>query len=215
MAIIASLPYPLLWAASLAASTDGSKGTICSIDVRQEGSNIRIAAVDGHRCFRCYLPSSELFFVSEEPASIRLSPKAFSKAPSRKMLVAEIDDGEKVVFKDRLNLLQGAAMWTPDPWALSETPFPNIDQIWPSKASLICSPGAFTAMDGSYVADFAKIATKIGDRGHMRLHSADSPHTPIVWESLFCNSWLPNSDALDQTEIWMQYLLMPVQVRRE
>lgn len=212
MTIIATLPSALLWAASFASSSDGSKGTLCSIDIRQEGSNIRIASIDGHRGFRCYLPSSDHFYAPAEP--LRVAPRAFSKAPSRKTLVAEIDDGGQVLFKDKLNQPSGAAVWTPDPWALSETPFPNIDQVWPSKDQLPSNPGAFISMNASYVADFAKIAAKISQGPHMRLYSADSPHAPILWESLLCNSWLDDSDALDEREILLEYLLMPVTARR-
>ena len=79
MTVIAILPPSLLWAASLSASNDGAKGPLCAIDLRQSKGKIRIAAVDGHRCFRCYVPTGS-FFAPEEP--IRLNPKAF-KAPTK------------------------------------------------------------------------------------------------------------------------------------
>lgn len=211
MTIIASIPPALLWAASFAASNDGAKGELCSIDLRQENGLIRIAAVDGHRCFRCYFPSSATYFTSEAP--IRLSPKAFSKVPSRKALVVELDDNKTATFLNEHKHVTSSCLHKPDPWALTEKDFPNIEQIWPDDSELSCTPGDFITMNASYIADFAKVASKIGDRGRLRMLSANSPHSPIVLKTLFCKSWTLGSTIFDDEEVWLEYLLMPVLVR--
>lgn len=209
MTIIATLPPALLWAASLAVSTDGSKGPICAIETRQQGSSIRLVGVDGHRCFRCLLPAAEPYFVPEEP--LRLSPKAFSKTPTLKAVLVEIDDGGVASFKDKHGNVTSSVVWQADPWALSEQAFPNIEQIWPKQATLVNTPGSFVAMNAAYVGDFMKIAAKIGAYpGIARLFTTGSSTEPMVWTSLLDNGWLING----QEETWLEYLLSPVLVRK-
>lgn len=210
MTIIASLPPALLWGASFAASNDFTKGRLCAIDIRKQDATIRIVSVDGHRCFRCYLPASEAYFAPETDC-IRLSPKAFSKAPSRKSVAAEIDDGGIVFFKDKNGNVLSSSSWIPEPWAVAEYTFPNIDQIWPEEKSLSCKPGQFVAMKASYVADFAKVAAKISSNNIVRMLSTDHAISPMVWQCVFDNEWL---SCEEKSEIWLQYLLMPVQVRQ-
>jgi hypothetical protein len=206
MTVIAILPPSLLWAASFSASNDGAKGPLCAIDIRQSKETVRIAAVDGHRCFRCYVPTGS-FFVPEEP--IRLSPKAF-KAPTKQTMTVEIDDSGLAFFKNKLGEITSSVSWLPDPWATSEQTFPNIDQIWPDDKSLSCCPNEFIAIDAAYIADFAKIATKLSSSGIIRMFS-DKSASPMVWRTLADNYWLN-----DQTEeTWLEYLLMPLFVRRE
>jgi len=208
MTIIACLPPSLLWAASLAASTDPGKGPICAIEARQSGSKLRIAAVDGHRAFRCLLPPIEGFFLPEEP--IRLLPKAFSKAPSRKTVKAELDDGGIVTFKDRNGLVVSSCVWTADPWALSEQAFPNLDQLWPTELS--CKPGTFVAFNATYLADFMKVADRLASNSVVRMYSQDSPIAPIVWQAMFDKSWLGDGEEIED-DIVLDYLISPVQVR--
>lgn len=214
MTVIASIPPALLWAASFAASIDGSKGELCSIDLRQQNGLVRIAAVDGYRCFRCHFPASDNYFAPEEP--LRVSPKAFSKAPSRKSLIVELHDGDGTnnvaCFIDNHKNISSSCLYIADPWALTDKPFPNIEQIWPDDQQLSCKPDGFITVNASYIADFAKVAAKIGDRGHLRMLSADSPHSPIALKSLFCGSWTSAPTIFDK-EVWLEYLLMPVQVR--
>ena len=206
MTIIAILPPSLLWAASLSASNDSAKGPLCAIDLRQSKGQIRIAAVDGHRCFRCYVPIGS-FFVPEEP--IRLSPKAF-KLPTKQTMTVEIDDSGLAFFKNKLGEITSSTSWLPDPWATSEQTFPNIDQIWPDDKSLSCCPNEFIAINAAYIADFAKIATKLSTNGIIRMFS-DKSASPMVWRTLADSYWLN-----DQTEeTWLEYLLMTLFVRRE
>ena len=208
MTAIACLPPSILWAASFAASTDGSKGPICAIEARRQGDDVRIVAVDGHRCFLCLVPTSTGFHMPEEP--IRLSPKAFSKAPSRKVTQAVLNDSGVVQFQDRHGLVASSAVWTADPWALSEQAFPNIDQLWPSSELLVCKPGTFMAFTPRYVADFMKIADKLGANDTVRMLSQDQPVAPTVWQTVLDNGWL----GMDSTEeVWLNYLLMPKLVR--
>ena len=210
MTIIAALPPALLWAASLAASTVSSKGPICAIEARQEGASIRLVGVDGYRCFRCLLPASEVYFVPEEP--LRLSPKAFSKAPTLKAVLVEIDDGGVASFKDKHGNVLSSTVWKADPWALSEQAFPDIDQIWPKKGKLVNTPGASMAMTATYVGDFMKIAAKLGTHaGVVRLNTTDNNVAPMVWTSLLDNGWLINHEG----EVWLEYLLSPVHVRQD
>ncbi len=209
MTTIASLPAALLWAASFAASTDGSKGPICAIDVRRQGDGIRIAAVDGHRAFVCCLPASEAFFVPEEP--LRLSPKTFGKAPSRKAIKADLDDSGIVQFKGSNGMVSGSAVWTADPWALVEQPFPDLSAIWPSKEQLSCSPGGFLCFSPSYVADFMKVADKLGSGDAVRMFSQGSHGQSTLWKAVLDNHWLDG--ACEGQEIALEYLLMPKWVR--
>ena len=209
MTIIATLPPALLWAASLATSTDGSKGPICAIEARQQGSSIRLVGVDGHRCFRCLLPAAEPYFVPEEP--LRLSPKAFSKNPTLKAVLVEIDDGGVASFKDKHGNIVSSTVWTPDPWALSEQAFPNIEHIWPKPESLVNAPGEFMAMNAAYTGDFMKIAAKLGAYpGVARLFTTGSSTEPMIWRTLLDNDWLVNG----QEDLWLDYLLSPVLVRK-
>lgn len=209
MTIIAALPPALLWAASLAASDDPTKGPICAIEARLDLHGIRLAAVDGHRCFRTIVPLLECHFVPEDQP-LRLAPKAFSKAPGKKAVLVEIDDGGVAFFKDKAGNVLNTVSWLPDKWAHTEQAFPNIDQIWPDKDRLSCNPSALVAMNASYVADFMKIVNKIGDNCIARLFTTDSPTSPLVWESLLDNNWLAEDCS---EEVWLQYLLMPVQLR--
>lgn len=209
MTIIASLPSALLWAASFAASNDPSKGPICSIEARRHGNGIRIAAVDSHRAFVCCLPASEAFSVPEEP--LRLSPKTFNKAPSRKGLKAELDDSGVVQFQGANGMVNGSAVWTADPWALSEQAFPDLDAIWPSKEQLSCNPGGFLCFSPSYVADFMKVAAKLCSGDAVRLFSRASHGDSVLWKAILDNDWL--NGACNGEEIVMEYLLMPKWVR--
>lgn len=209
MTIIAALPPFILWAASCAAATDSTKGPICAIDIRQQNGSVRIVGVDGHRCFRCLLPLSDTYFAPE--GSIRLSPRTFAKAPTKKAVVAEIDDGGMVFFKDKLGHVLSSGSWLPESWASADLTFPNIEQIWPDDTTLSCNPGAFIAMNATYVADFAKVAAKIGSNSVMRLLSADAPIAPLVWQCVLDNEWLGYEET---QEVWLQYLLMPVYTRR-
>lgn len=208
MTTIACLPPAILWAASLAASTDGTKGPICAIEARIEGDYVRIVAVDGHRCFLCRVPVAMGFYVPDAP--LRLSPKAFSKAPSRKVVQAVLDDSGVVQFQDRHGLVVSSAVWTADPWALSEQAFPNIDQLWPSQELLVCNPGTFMAFTPSYVGDFMKTASKLGANDTVRMLSQDQPMAPVVWQTVLDNDWLKTGST---EEVWLNYLLMPKLVR--
>lgn len=212
--MLASLPAALLWAASLAASSDGTKGPLCSIEARQTGSGVRLTAVDGIRCFRCIFPASERFYAPAEP--LRLKPKAFNKAPSRKTLVAVLHDGGVVEFQDRHSIPSSTGAWQADPSALAGD-FPNVDQVWPDDDALSCKPGEYIAMNASFVGDFMKVAAKLGHHDHFRFRSTDRSIAPVVLEALLDNAWLgedPQAKESIHGEVWLQYLLMPVQVRR-
>lgn len=214
MTIIAALPPAVLWAASFAASTDAPKGTICAIDARlhAQGSSVRIAAVDGHRCLRCYVPLLDCHYVPEEP--LRLAPKAFSKSPVKKAVLVEIDDGGVAFFKDTHGNVLYSTPWFPDPWTSGEQEFPNIDQIWPKDDALVCKPEDLVAMNASYVGDMMKIVNKIGEANAnnvVRLFTTDRPVDPIVWRATMDKSWLKQET---EETVWLDYLLMPVQVRK-
>jgi hypothetical protein len=150
-----------------------------------------------------------VYFVPEEP--LRLWPKAFSKAPTLKAVLVEVDDGGVASFKDKHGNVVSSTVWKADPWALSEQAFPNIDQIWPKQDKLVNTPGAAVAMTATYVGDFMKIAAKLGRYpGVVRLHTTDSNVAPMIWTSLLDNGWLVNHEE----ETWLEYLLSPVQVRQ-
>jgi hypothetical protein len=211
MTTIASLPAALLWAAAFAASNDPTKGPICAIEVRKQGNHLRIVAVDGHRCFRCVVPVSEQHYCPDEP--LRLLPKAFSKVPTKKALLVEIDDGGVATFKSQNGLVNSSVVCKADPWALSGQEFPNIDHIWPPASSMACTPGDFVAMNAGYVGDFMKVVAKLSTfPGNARLTTSDSPVSPIIWQAPLDDDWLVAGDGGET--VWMDYLLMPVQVRR-
>jgi hypothetical protein len=207
MTIVAALPPALLWAASLATSTDPSKGPICAIEARQEPSGIRLVGVDGHRCFRCVLPASLPYFVPETP--LRLSPKAFSKAPTLKTVLVELDDGGVASFKDKFGNVTSSIAWQADPWAMSEQSFPNVEQIFPTK--LPCTPGDFVGMNASYLGDFMKVAAKIGRYpGAVKLFTGNDSTLPMIWEATLDNCWINGGEA----DVLLQYLLSPVLMRK-
>ena len=207
MSTTAVLPYALLWAASLAASSDASRGVICDIDVRRLGNGkIRIAAVDGHRCFRAVFPESDKFYLNEGSEELRLAPKAFSKAPTSKTLFAELDEGGVAAVQNRVGLTVETVAWKPAiPW--DGAAYPNIDAIWPD--SLTCNPNAFLAFNSKYVGDFCKVASKLTGNSVCRLSSGESPVSPVVWSAVLDGDWMDGGTE----EIWLEYLLMPVQVR--
>jgi hypothetical protein len=215
---IASLPSALLWAASLAVSNDVTKGPICAIDISKVNGTIRIAGVDGHRCFRCYIPETEQFFLhSDEP--LRLKAKAFSKAPSKKAPKALIMPEGMVQFVNASDWPVSSEAWHGEPWTAGT--FPNIDQIWPEDRALSCKLGQFVAMNSSYVADFMKVASKISSNGIVRFLSSDHAISPIVMTADFDLSWMlcenkgtANFPSFEEQPVSLQYLLMPVQVRQ-
>lgn len=213
--MLASLPTALLWAASFAASSDGSKGPLCSIEARQTGSRLRLTAVDGIRCFRCTINASETFYAPEEP--IRLKPKAFNKAPSRKALVVALQEGGVAEFQNGFGTISSTVAWHADPWAVAGD-FPKVDQLWPDDHALSCKPGEPIAMNASFVGDFMKVAAKLGHHDHFRFRSTDRSIAPVVLEAKLDNSWLgedANAKESFYGEVWLQYLLMPVQVRKD
>lgn len=208
MTTIACLPPSILWAASLVASTDGSKGPICAIEASRQGDYVRIIGVDGHRCLRCLVPSAPGFFVPEEP--IRLLPKAFSRTPSRKVMKAVLDDSGVVQFQGQKALVASSAVWTADPWALVDQPFPDVQQIWPAMDTLACSPGTFIAFTPNYLGDFMKIASKLSSNDTASFWSQNTPVASTVWQSTLDNDWLGINTG---EEVLLEYLLMPKVVR--
>ena len=57
-----------------------------------------------------------------------------------------------------------------------------------------------------------KSAAKLGTHaGVVRLNTTDNNVAPMVWTSLLDNGWLINHEG----EVWLEYLLSPVQVRQD
>lgn len=220
---VAVLPPALLWAASLAASTDTTRGVLCSIDVRRQADGqIRIAACDGHRLVRIALPQSEHFYLnSEQTEPIRLNPAAFSKWQARAFYVA-IDASGVATFADRLNRPVGAQAWQCDCHAnAAGVTYPNVDQLWPEETALTCNPGQVVAMNGDYLGDACRIAGKLSPNGVLRFLTTKSAHAPLIIRSEVEGCWLIRENegakftrVYKGEPVWVEYLLMPVQIRK-
>ena len=151
-------------------------------------------------------PQSDKFYLAENCDELRLAPKAFAKAPTQKMLFAELSEGGVATIQNRMGLTVETVAWKPlIPW--DGTAYPNIDQIWPD--SLSCKPEAFVAFNSKYVGDFCKIVSRLTDNNVCRMSTGESPTTPVVWSAVLDQVWLDGQPE----EVWLEYLLMPVQVR--
>jgi hypothetical protein len=211
---IAVLPPCLLWAASMAASSDTNKGVLCSIDVRRtEDGNIRITSTDGHRLFRVVIPQSEQFFIAaDQVAPFRLNPKAFSKAPTKKAVTVSIEASGLAQFHDTLGRPVDAGAWQ----AVTEAnavgqDFPRVDQLIPADDQLTCDPGKPVAFNPRYVGDFCKVAEKLSRNCVIQFLTAKSANSPCIIRAELDGAMLLIEK--DPPIVVMDYLIMPVQIR--
>ena len=65
--IVASLPYPAVWAAAQFASSDDFKEQLTYVCARVlDDGNYVIESVDGHRAFRYFFPNSQAWTIDTE-----------------------------------------------------------------------------------------------------------------------------------------------------
>ena len=220
---IASLPPCLLWAASITASTDASKGVLTTIDVRvAKDGRIRIASSDGHRATRIYLPQDANFWISsEQTTSIRLDPKGFAKAPSNKRQIAAIkSDGlamfEGVIGRDR-GMTEAIGWQSQQDWKGCN--FPNIDQLWPEDRQLTCNPGKAIAFNPCYLADAGRVCAALSDQRALKILTREAI-TPAIFRFpidggmlLYQNIGSKLHREYKEDNVFMDILIMPVQIR--
>ena len=208
---IAVLPPCLLWAASMAASSDTNKGVLCSIDVRRtEDGNIRITSTDGHRLFRVVIPQSEQFFIAaDQVAPFRLNPKAFSKAPTKKAVTVSIEASGLAQFHDALGRPVDAGAWQAVTGA--NAVFPAVDQLIPDDYQLTCDPGKPIAFNPRYVGDFCKVAEKLSRNCVIQFLTTKSVICPCIIRAELDGAMLLIEK--DPPIVVMDYLIMPVQIR--
>jgi len=221
---LAVLPPVVLWAASLAASRDSAKGVLCSVDVRRTADGqIRVSATDGHRCLRVVFPQCEHFYLnSEQTEPIRLNPETFSKQPTAKACYVALDASGLATFSDRLHRPTGAGAWGAETHANAiGQQFPNIDQLWPEDRVLTCDPGELVAMNAGFLGDVCKIASKLSPNSVLRFLTTKRAVAPLIVRCELEGSWLMRENAgtkyiavFKGEPVWVEYLLMPVQIRK-
>lgn len=219
-ATIAVLPPALLWAASLCVSPDPVKGPICWIDVRKVGfssrtqrhSNIRIAATDGHRLFHVMSPESSSFYIKEEQTGpLLLSPRAFAKLPKGHVTAVLHDDGI-CDFHNLTGLRKNSEIWKPS-YGENPQPYPEVDKLIPSDAELTCDPKKFVAFNAAYLATGCQIAERLTFSNNViRLYTTKDSLRPCILLTQLDPSILLADSTIG--EIWITYLIMPVQLRR-
>lgn len=212
--ILAVLPPALLWAASLCVSPDPVKGPICWIDVRKVGSNIRIVSTDGHRLFSVMFPESSSFYIKEEQTEpLLLNPRAFAKLPKGHVTAVLNDDGI-CDFHNLTGLRKNSEIWKPS-YGKGENaqPYPEVDKLIPSDAELTCDPQEFVAFNAAYLATGCQIAERLTFSNNViRLYTTKDSLRPCILRTQVDPSILLADSTIG--EIWITYLIMPVQLRR-
>lgn len=213
-ATIAVLPPALLWAASLCVNTDPVKGPICWIDVRKVGSSIRIVSTDGYRLFRVMFPESASFYIKEEQTEpLLLNPRAFAKLPKGHVTAVLHDDGI-CDFHNLTGLRKNSGIWKPSYGAGENArPYPEVDKLIPSDAELTCDPHEFVAFNAAYLADGCQITERLTfSNKAIRLYTTKDSLRPCILRTQLDPSILLADSTIG--EIWITYLIMPIQIRK-
>ena len=219
LTVACRLPYAVLHCAALHASKDAAKPSIAFIDVRTVGDSVRVAATDGHRLFRIFLPCDHLGVQGpEEP--IAVNPAMFTKAPTRKTIWAcMFSDGLATAGNPSGADNRQASEVLPGTWRSEHGAhtFPNVDQLMPERFSN--APGAQIGVNPSYLLDCLKLAQRFTANSVVR-QNTNTPHTPMVFSFDIEPFWL-GGQKLKQgflTEwscdwITAECLIMPVMIR--
>ena len=220
LTVTARLPYAVLHCAALHASTDQTKSAINFIDVRTIGDKVRIAATDGHRLFRMFIPTDHLGVQGpEEP--IAIDPAMFKKAPTKKTIWACLfSDGLATAGNPSAADNRQASELLSGTWRSVHGcyQFPEVDQLMPDKFSN--APGKPIAFNARYFNDVMKLAQKFTANNVVK-QEMNGPTTPMVFSFTIEQVWLGGQliEGQFRSKEWScdfltaEVLIMPVQIR--
>jgi len=227
--IVASLPYPAVWAAAQFASSDDAKEQLTYVCARVlDDGNYVIEAVDGHRAFRYYFPNSEAWNIDTEACrgqNIYLKAnKALRKWTNhghfldvRFDMTVEVRGGkmarQDMAVPNELLLsfpVTGDTESMRGAWGAKYINWPNFESIWPEEFTY--NPGQVFAFNHEYLADISKVFKKIGNDGSVgsnvtRVRMSDA-FNPYVFEI----DYTCGPESSRHLDAVAEVLLMPVQV---
>ena len=189
LTVTARLPYVVLHCAALHASTDASKLAINSIDVRTIGDQVRVAATDGHRLFRMFLPLDHLG-VQGPVEPLALDPAMFKKAPTKKTVWACLfSDGLATAGRPNSADSRQASEVLTGTWRSvhGAHQFPEVDQLMPDKFSN--APGRPIGFNARYFGDVMRLAVKFTANSLVK-QQMNSSITPMVFSFDIEPFWL-------------------------
>ena len=219
LTVAARLPYAVLYCAALHASKDETRNALHYIDVRTVGDQVRVAATDGHRLFRMFVPMDHLgVLIPTEPLAI--DPAMFKKAPTKKALWACLfSDGLATAGSPTSEQNRKASEVLTGTWRSVNGcyTFPEIDQLMPDKFSN--APGKPMAFNANYFGDVMRLAAKFTYNGVVK-QQMNSNTNPAVFSFGIDPFWLGGElKKKDYSEEWScdsltaEVLIMPVQIR--
>ena len=219
LTVAARLPYVVLHCAAVHASKDSARPAINFIDVRTIGDQVRVAATDGHRLFRMFLPVDHLG-VQGPAEPIAIDPAMFSKAPTKKTVWACLfSDGlatagspNSADNRQASEVLTGT--WRSDHGCHT---FPNVDQLMPEKFSN--APGKPMGFNAKYFGELMRLAAKFTANSAVK-QQMNSNISPAVFSFDIEPFWLggellKNGFIKEWSCDWLtaEVLIMPVQFR--
>jgi len=220
LTVTARLPYAVLHCAAVHASKDSAKPAISFIDVRTIGDQVRVAATDGHRLFRMFIPVDHLG-VQGPAEPIAIDPAMFSKAPTKKTVWACLfSDGLATAGSPSSEQNRQASEVLTGTWRSVNGchTFPNVDQLMPDKFSN--APGKPMGFNAKYFGDVMRLAAKFTANSVVR-QQMNSNITPAVFSFEIEPFWLGGQllDGQYRMKEWScdrltaEVLIMPVQIR--
>ena len=202
---LAHLPAQALHIAAQFASTDPNKFAISNIYAQCVDGIISILSVDGHRAFRLQLNAVDSPW--EVDGGIFIKPSTFRKRIPYAHFALFRDDGTVDILGGKLSKTSKtppSELIESRPWrASSDHNFPNVNQLWPDKFSF--QPGGSIAFNASYLSDFLDVVSRYSTNGVVT-QSFNGAFNPLVYTS--------DCEIYGCTDAKLEFLLMPVQVRR-
>ena len=227
--IVASLPYPAVWAAAQFASSDDANQQLTYVCARvlDDGGYV-IESTDGHRAFRYYFPNSEAWNIDTEACrgqNVYLKAnKALRKWANhghfldvRFDLTVEVRGGkmarQDMAVPNELLVsfpVTGDTGSMRDAWGAKYINWPNMEAIWPKEFTY--NPGQVFAFNHEYLADISKVFKKIGNDGtrysNVTRVRMSGHQTPFVFETTYTCG--PESSRHE--DALAEVLIMPVMV---
>lgn len=206
---LACLPPQLLYIAAQFASRDEAKQALQYIHVYAQDGIVSIESTDGHRAFRAELTNQkdDSFGIWFCEGSLLIQRSAFAKRVSYASFAFFKEDGTVDILGGRPK--RGASTMPTDliesrPWKVSTGfSFPSIRQLFPDTFSN--APGAPISWNARYVAEFMTEVSRFSPNGIAKMQT-NGPTTPLIFSS--------DCEVYGCQNVALQYLLMPVQVRR-
>ena len=219
LTVAARLPYAVLHCAALHASNDETKNALHYIDIRTVGDKVRVAATDGHRLFRMFIPVDHVG-VQCPTNPLAIDPAMFKKAPTKKTVWACLfSDGLATAGSPTSEQNRKASEVLTGTWRSDNGcyTFPEVDQLVPDKFSN--APGRPIAFNARYFNDVMKLAQKFTANNVVK-QEMNAPHTPMVFSFTIEEFWLGGELVKNGyikkwscDSLTAEVLIMPVQIR--